>query len=60
MHQHEGSVGPRITDPNTRALACLRIAVGVLFLIFGEYKVFGAQFTLASSCLCLTGCVDVR
>ena len=46
MCQHEGSVGPRITDPNTRALACLRIAVGVLFLIFGEYKVFGAQFTL--------------
>ena len=31
---------------NTRALALLRIAVGVLFLIFGEYKVFGTQFTL--------------
>lgn len=31
---------------NTRALAMLRIAVGVLFLIFGEYKVFGTQFTL--------------
>lgn len=31
---------------NTRALAGLRIAVGVLFLIFGEYKVFGAHFTL--------------
>jgi len=27
-------------------LAGLRIAVGVLFLIFGEYKVFGTQFTL--------------
>lgn len=30
---------------NARALAGLRIAVGVLFLIFAEYKVFGAQFT---------------
>lgn len=29
---------------NDRALAFLRIAVGVLFLIFGEYKVFGTQF----------------
>jgi len=34
------------TYRNTRALALLRIAVGVLFLIFGEYKVFGTQFTL--------------
>jgi len=33
-------------DRNTRALAMLRIAVGILFLIFGEYKVFGTQFTL--------------
>jgi uncharacterized membrane protein YphA (DoxX/SURF4 family) len=32
------------TNRNTRALALLRIAVGVLFLIFGEYKVFGTQF----------------
>ena len=31
---------------NTRALVFLRIAVGVLFLIFGEYKVFGTEFTL--------------
>jgi thiosulfate dehydrogenase (quinone) large subunit len=30
---------------NTRALAALRIAVGMLFLIFAEYKVFGAGFT---------------
>ena len=36
----------RVTDRNTRALSMLRIAVGVLFLIFGEYKVFGTQFTL--------------
>ena len=33
-------------DVNTRALAALRIAVGVLFLFFGEYKVFGTRFTL--------------
>ena len=29
---------------NSRALAALRIAVGVLFLFFGEYKVFGPKF----------------
>ena len=29
-----------------KALAGLRIAVGILFLLFGEYKVFGTQFTL--------------
>src|SRR5438105_15885619 len=32
-------------DRNAKALAGLRIAVGVLFLIFGEYKVFGSGFT---------------
>lgn len=31
---------------NTQALAVLRIGVGVLFLIFAEYKVFGTHFTL--------------
>lgn len=31
-------------DRNAVALAGLRIAVGALFLIFGEYKVFGTQF----------------
>ena len=30
---------------NAWALAGLRIAVGLLFLIFGQYKVFGTQFT---------------
>jgi thiosulfate dehydrogenase (quinone) large subunit len=30
---------------STQALTGLRIAVGTLFLIFGEYKVFGGQFT---------------
>ncbi len=35
-------------DPkrNAKVLAGLRIAVGALFLVFGEYKVFGTQFTL--------------
>src|SRR5580700_145437 len=33
-------------DTNSRALALLRIGVGAFFLIFGEYKVFGTQFTL--------------
>ena len=33
-------------DRNARALAFLRISVGLLFLIFGQYKVFGTQFTL--------------
>src|ERR1700752_2773146 len=31
---------------NALALAGLRIAVGCLFLIFGQYKVFGTQFSL--------------
>ncbi|HWZ98228.1 MAG TPA: DoxX family membrane protein [Candidatus Dormibacteraeota bacterium] len=34
------------TDRNALALAVLRICVGILFLIFAEYKVFGFQFTL--------------
>ena len=34
------------TELNSRALAILRIGVGCFFLIFGEYKVFGTQFTL--------------
>src|ERR1700758_4168191 len=33
-------------NANAHALALLRIGVGVFFLIFGEYKVFGTQFTL--------------
>jgi len=31
---------------NSRALAVIRIGVGLFFLIFGQYKVFGTQFTL--------------
>jgi len=37
--------GAKTRDRNTIALATLRISVGALFLIFGEYKVFGAGFT---------------
>ena len=33
-------------DPNSRALSLLRIGVGIFFLIFGQYKIFGTQFTL--------------
>lgn len=33
------------TAPNARAIAALRMAVGLLFLIFAEYKLFGAKFT---------------
>ena len=33
-----------VSSRNDRGLAFLRIAVGVLFLIFAEYKVFGTQF----------------
>lgn len=33
-------------DRNALALAVLRISIGILFLIFAEYKVFGTQFTL--------------
>ncbi len=31
---------------NDLALAGMRIAVGLLFLVFAQYKVFGTQFTL--------------
>jgi uncharacterized membrane protein YphA (DoxX/SURF4 family) len=37
---------PTMESRNSRALAALRIGVGALFVIFGEYKVFGTQFTL--------------
>jgi uncharacterized membrane protein YphA (DoxX/SURF4 family) len=33
-------------EANARALAVLRVGVGIFFLIFGQYKVFGTQFTL--------------
>ena len=36
----------RTGNGHAEALAGLRIAVGVLFLIFAQYKVFGTQFTL--------------
>lgn len=31
---------------NTNAIAVLRILVGAFFLLFGEYKVFGTDFTM--------------
>jgi len=34
------------SNRNDYALALLRIGVGILFLIFGQYKVFGTAFTL--------------
>ena len=37
---------PQSPNRNSLALAFLRIAVGILFLNFGQYKVFGTQFTL--------------
>jgi thiosulfate dehydrogenase [quinone] large subunit len=36
----------KLTDRNDLAIAVLRVAVGILFLIFGQYKVFGTQFSL--------------
>jgi len=36
----------RMAMSSTKTLTGLRIAVGILFLIFGEYKVFGTQFTI--------------
>jgi thiosulfate dehydrogenase [quinone] large subunit len=38
-------LSPDSQPANARALAFLRICVGILFLIFGQYKVFGTQFT---------------
>jgi uncharacterized membrane protein YphA (DoxX/SURF4 family) len=35
-----------MTISSTKALTGLRAAVGILFVIFGEYKVFGARFTI--------------
>jgi len=37
---------PSKYDRNTTALAILRIVVGLFFLLFGEYKVFGTHFTM--------------
>ena len=38
-------MGTRL-DRNAAVLAGLRISVGALFVVFGQYKVFGTQFTL--------------
>lgn len=39
-------VHPGHVNRGATALTALRIAVGILFLIFAEYKVFGTTFTL--------------
>lgn len=44
-HLHTATINTH-ADRNATALAALRIAVGLLFLIFAQYKVFGTQFTL--------------
>src|SRR3954469_5560159 len=36
---------PNPRTRNATAMAFLRVAVGVFFLIFGQYKVFGREFT---------------
>jgi uncharacterized membrane protein YphA (DoxX/SURF4 family) len=33
-------------ESNATAIAILRIVVGLFFVVFGEYKVFGTEFTL--------------
>lgn len=43
---YAGGMETRVNDRNARAMAVLRILLGILFLIFGEYKVFGTGFTL--------------
>jgi thiosulfate dehydrogenase (quinone) large subunit len=40
------AVPPSLFNRNAQAMVVLRVGVGLLFLIFGEYKVFGTQFTL--------------
>jgi uncharacterized membrane protein YphA (DoxX/SURF4 family) len=39
-------MSPETANRNTLVLASLRIAIGGLFLIFSQYKVFGSQFTM--------------
>ncbi len=39
-------MAPSHDAQNSRALAAIRIGIGLFFLIFGQYKVFGTQFTL--------------
>ena len=39
-------IEPQTPHPAARALAVLRIGVGIFFVMFGEYKVFGTKFTL--------------
>src|SRR5205814_9889427 len=40
------NLGSDSSARNNYALALLRFGVGIFFLIFGQYKVFGTAFTL--------------
>ena len=40
----QGLLIQQTRDANTFAMASLRISIGMFFVIFGQYKVFGTQF----------------
>jgi thiosulfate dehydrogenase [quinone] large subunit len=46
LTRHNAPGVERANDPNAVAMAILRIAVGLFFVVFGQYKVFGTEFTL--------------
>jgi thiosulfate dehydrogenase [quinone] large subunit len=46
MAEYDAAVALPPDARNARALAALRIGVGLFFLIFAQYKIFGTQFTL--------------
>lgn len=41
---HNSLAGQQKKDTNAEALAVLRIAVGLFFVVFGQYKIFGSGF----------------
>ena len=46
MHRSQSAQSDVNANINDAAIAFLRIAVGLFFLILGQYKVFGTAFTL--------------
>jgi len=52
VHDGDRSSQPEVltmrmpANANDKALTFLRVSIGLLFLVFGQYKVFGTQFTL--------------
>lgn len=44
---HNPMAGQQTKDANAVVLALLRIAVGIFFVFFGQYKVFGSGFVLS-------------